>query len=90
MNTWRRRIKKHAGTPTMLVALQSPPRRQLCRNHRFYRPVAPHISRMISGEDQRYFLPISALTGCLLLSVASIFSKSWCAARFCRWGGLPH
>lgn len=37
--------------------------------------VAPHMARLISGEDQRYFLPISALMGGLILSVASIFSK---------------
>ncbi|WP_240432730.1 iron ABC transporter permease [Vibrio halioticoli] len=38
--------------------------------------VAPHIARMILGEDQRYFLPASALLGAVLLEVASIASKS--------------
>lgn len=38
--------------------------------------VGPHVARMLVGEDQRYFLPMSAVTGALLLSVASIVSKS--------------
>ena len=38
--------------------------------------VAPHIARMISGEDQRFFMPISALTGALFLSVAAILCKT--------------
>ena len=38
--------------------------------------VGPHIARMILGEDQRFFLPGSILTGALLLSVTSIVSKS--------------
>ncbi len=37
--------------------------------------VGPHIARMLIGEDHRYFLPASALTGALLLSVSSIASK---------------
>lgn len=38
--------------------------------------VAPHIARILLGEDQRSFLPGSALAGALLLSVASIASKT--------------
>jgi len=38
--------------------------------------VAPHIARMIMGEDQRGFLPLSALAGALILSGTSILSKS--------------
>lgn len=38
--------------------------------------VAPHIARMILGEDQRYFLPASFLLGAVLLELASIASKS--------------
>ena len=38
--------------------------------------VGPHVARMLVGEDQRYFLPLSALAGALLLSVTSIVSKS--------------
>jgi iron complex transport system permease protein len=38
--------------------------------------VGPHIARMILGEDQRFFLPGSVLSGALLLSVTSIVSKS--------------
>lgn len=37
--------------------------------------VAPHIARMLAGEDQRFLLPISALVGALMLSVASILGK---------------
>ena len=38
--------------------------------------VAPHISRILLGEDQRYYLPMSAVTGALLLSCANIAAKS--------------
>ena len=37
--------------------------------------VAPHIARMLVGEDQRHLLPASALFGALLLSAASAVSK---------------
>ncbi len=37
--------------------------------------VGPHIARMLVGEDQRFFLPMSAISGAFLLSVASIGSK---------------
>ncbi len=38
--------------------------------------VGPHLARMMVGEDQRFFMPLSGLTGALLLSLASIASKS--------------
>jgi len=38
--------------------------------------VAPHLARMTVGEDQRYFLPLSALYGALLVSVAAVISKA--------------
>ena len=38
--------------------------------------VGPHIARMLVGEDQRVFLPMSALTGALLMSLTSIVSKT--------------
>lgn len=38
--------------------------------------VAPHIARMILGEDQRFFLPASFLLGAVLVELASIASKS--------------
>lgn len=38
--------------------------------------VGPHVARMLVGEDQRYFLPASALAGALLLSATSIVSKT--------------
>ena len=37
--------------------------------------VAPHIARMLVGEDQRHLLPASAVLGALLLSAASVTSK---------------
>ncbi|TCW16499.1 iron complex transport system permease protein [Raoultella sp. BIGb0138] len=38
--------------------------------------VAPHIARMIFGEDHRFYLPGSAFTGALVLSLASVASKN--------------
>lgn len=35
----------------------------------------PHIARMLVGEDHRYFLPASLLTGAVLMSLASTLSK---------------
>lgn len=37
--------------------------------------VGPHIARMLVGEDQRFFLPGSILSGALLLSATSVVSK---------------
>lgn len=37
--------------------------------------VGPHIARMLVGEDQRFFLPASALIGGLILSLSSIVAK---------------
>ena len=42
----------------------------------FIGPVAPHIARMLFGEDHRFYLPASALIGALVLSLASIASKT--------------
>lgn len=38
--------------------------------------VAPHIARLMFGEDHRFYLPASALTGALVLSLASVVSKN--------------
>lgn len=38
--------------------------------------VAPHIARMLVGEDQRFFIPLSMLIGGFLLSTASVLSKT--------------
>jgi iron complex transport system permease protein len=38
--------------------------------------VGPHIARMLIGEDQRFFLPASALAGAAMLSLTSVISKS--------------
>jgi iron complex transport system permease protein len=37
--------------------------------------VAPHVARILVGEDQRHMLPASAVFGALLLSAASVVSK---------------
>ncbi|MDY3330371.1 MAG: iron ABC transporter permease [Pelistega sp.] len=37
--------------------------------------VAPHITRLLVGEDQRFFLPGSMLVGAAFLSIASVLSK---------------
>lgn len=38
--------------------------------------VSPHVARMQVGEDQRFLIPQSAMCGALMLSVASVLSKS--------------
>lgn len=38
--------------------------------------VGPHIARLALGEDHRFYLPGSALAGALMLSLASVASKS--------------
>jgi iron complex transport system permease protein len=38
--------------------------------------VGPHVARMLIGEDHRFFLPASALSGSLVMSLASIASKT--------------
>lgn len=37
--------------------------------------VAPHIARMLVGEDQRLLLPMSALMGAVIMTGASVLSK---------------
>lgn len=37
--------------------------------------VGPHISRLLVGEDHRFFLPASVLSGALVMSLASVASK---------------
>ena len=37
--------------------------------------VGPHIARMIVGEDQRFFMPMSCVCGAIILSLASGVSK---------------
>lgn len=37
--------------------------------------VAPHLSRVLVGEDQRFFMPCSAILGGIMLSFSSIASK---------------
>ena len=38
--------------------------------------VGPHVARMLVGEEQRYFLPASALAGAVLLAATSLVSRS--------------
>ncbi|MEK9810381.1 MAG: iron ABC transporter permease, partial [Candidatus Nanopelagicales bacterium] len=37
--------------------------------------VGPHVARMLVGEDQRFFLPVSALASAIVMSATSIVSK---------------
>ena len=37
--------------------------------------VAPHIARLMVGEDHRFFLPASMLAGAVIMSLASVGSK---------------
>ncbi|MGE0417884.1 MAG: FecCD family ABC transporter permease [Acetobacteraceae bacterium] len=37
--------------------------------------VAPHVARMLVGEDQRHMMPAAAVMGAVLLSAASVVSK---------------
>lgn len=37
--------------------------------------IAPHLSRLAVGHDNRYFLPLSALTGALVLLISDILSR---------------
>ncbi|XAW88429.1 iron ABC transporter permease [Vibrio sp. CDRSL-10 TSBA] len=38
--------------------------------------VAPNIAKILVGEDQRFFLPLSFIIGAFLLSTASVLSKA--------------
>ena len=38
--------------------------------------VGPHIARLVVGEDQRFFIPVAALTSAAILSIASTVSKA--------------
>jgi iron complex transport system permease protein len=37
--------------------------------------VGPHIARLLVGEDHRFFLPASLLTGATIMAFASLASK---------------
>lgn len=37
--------------------------------------ISPHIARTLVGEDQRFFLPLSAILGAFILSLAFLISK---------------
>lgn len=37
--------------------------------------IAPHIARQLVGEDQRFFLPVSAILGSIVVSFAFVISK---------------
>ena len=38
--------------------------------------VGPHVARLLVGEDQRWFAPMSMLAGAAMLSATSIVSKA--------------
>jgi iron complex transport system permease protein len=37
--------------------------------------VGPHVARLLAGEDQRFFIPLSAIFGAAVLQSASVLSK---------------
>lgn len=37
--------------------------------------ISPHIARQLVGEDQRFFMPLSALVGAFVMSLAFVISK---------------
>jgi len=37
--------------------------------------ISPHIARQLVGEDQRFFLPLSALIGAIVVSLSFVISK---------------
>ncbi len=70
VNVGRLRIKT-----LMIVALMTATATSFVGVIGFIGLVAPNIARMLGGEDQRFFLPLSLLCGALILSAASILSK---------------
>jgi len=38
--------------------------------------VAPYLAKMLVGEEQRFFIPASLLTGAFIMSVSSVLSKT--------------
>ncbi|MCA9835063.1 MAG: iron ABC transporter permease [Thermomicrobiales bacterium] len=60
----------------LLVSLATSVAVAFCGTIGFVGLVGPHIARMLVGEDQRYFMPTAAITSGLLLSLASIASKT--------------
>lgn len=69
-------VKKMRRTVIIMVAILSATSVSFAGTIGFVGIVAPHIARMIGGEDQRFLLSISALVGALVLSVASTFGKT--------------
>ena len=37
---------------------------------------APHMARMLVGREQRWFLPVAALLGAVLVSVSDAFGRT--------------
>jgi iron complex transport system permease protein len=68
-------VKKLRLTTLVLVSLLTATAVCFVGTIGFIGIVAPHIARFLGGEDQRFFLPLSALVGASLLSGASVASK---------------
>jgi iron complex transport system permease protein len=50
--------------------------------------VGPHIARMLVGEDQRFFLPMSCVSGSLILSAAGLVARTIVPGRILPVGVL--
>ena len=48
--------------------------------------VAPHVARMLLGEDQRFFLPGAMLVGAAFLSSLRYYPKSLSLVHCSQWG----
>ena len=48
--------------------------------------IAPHIARQFVGEDQRFFLPLSAMLGAFVVSLSFVVSKLVIPASSCPSG----
>ena len=59
----------------VLVAMMTAPAISFVGVIGFIGLVAPHVARMLLGEDQRFFLPGAMLVGAAFLSLSSVLSK---------------
>ncbi|WP_207480324.1 FecCD family ABC transporter permease [Arenibaculum pallidiluteum] len=70
------RVRRLRLETLMLVALLAAVPVSFVGTIGFIGLVGPHIARMLIGEDQRFFLPATALCGALIMSLSSIVAKT--------------
>lgn len=69
-------VKRERSLALIRISLLSATAVAFCGTIGFIGLVGPHTARLIVGEDHRFFLPVSALFGALVMSLASIASKT--------------